>query len=123
MCSSTSGRRRFTGCAQKTWLTSGNLVGTSDFCRVDTSQLAPGTQCSTWAAAVTLLGPQAVTGIQLVVDGGWVFSDKEQEVLVRNVVINGKMFIGPRQPPDQDPAKLCAAQRTSLGKAVPAAGR
>jgi hypothetical protein len=108
----------FTGCVQNTWLSSGNLVGTSDSCRVDTSQLAPGTQCSTWAAAVTLLGPQAVTGIQLVVDGGWFFSDKEQEVLVRNVVINGKTFVGPQQPPEQNPAKLCAAQRTLLGKAA-----
>ena len=107
----------FTGCAQNTWLSSGNLA-TGDACRVDTSQLAPGTQCSTWAAAVALLGSQAVTGIQLVVDSGWFFSDKEQEVLVRNVVINGKTFIGPEQPVDQNPAKLCATQRTSLGKAA-----
>ena len=108
----------FTGCAQNVWLSSGNLVGTSDACRVDTSQLAPGTQCSTWAAAVVLLGSQAVTGIQLVVDSGWFFSDKEQEVLVRSVVINGRTFVGPQQPAEQNPARLCAAQRTSLGKAA-----
>ena len=29
----------FTGCAQNTWLSTGNLVGTSDACRVDTSQV------------------------------------------------------------------------------------
>jgi hypothetical protein len=108
----------FTGCAQDTWLTSGNLVGTSDACRVDTSQLAPGTQCSTWAAAVALLGSQSVTGIQLVVDGGWLFSDKEQEALVRNVAINGKTFIAPQQPADQNPSRLCAAQRALFGKAA-----
>ena len=105
----------FTGCAQNTWLSSGNLVGTGDACRVDTSQLAPGTQCSTWTAALALLGPQTVTGIQLVVDSGWFVPDKEQEAQVRNVNINGKTLVTPRQPADQNPARLCAAQRTSLG--------
>lgn len=109
----------FTGCAQGTWLASGNLVGTSDACRVDTSQLAPGTQCSTWAAAVALLGPQAVTGIQLVVDGGSFFSDREQEALARNVTINGKTFITAQQPSaEQNPAKLCVVQRASFGRAA-----
>jgi hypothetical protein len=106
----------FTGCTPNTWVSSGNLVGTSDACRVDTSQLAPGTQCTTWAAAVALLGSQAVTGIQLVVDSGWFFtSDKEQTVLVRNVTLNGKTFITPQEPGKQNPAKLCKAQRDSLG--------
>ena len=108
----------FTGCASNTWLQSGNLVGASDACRVDTSQLAPGTQCSTWAAAVALLGAQAVTGIQLVVDSGWFFTDKEQEVLVRNVTINGTTYITPQGPAAPNPARLCAAQRTSLGAAA-----
>jgi hypothetical protein len=105
----------FTGCTPNTWLSSGNLVGTSDPCRVDTSQLAPGTQCSTWAAAVALLGSQSVTGIQLVVDSGWFFTDKEQTVLVRNVTINGKTYITPQVVTRQNPAKLCKAQRDSLG--------
>ena len=108
----------FTGCAQNTWFSSGNLVGTSDQCRVDTSQLAPGTQCSTWAAALALLGSQAVTGIQLVVDSGWFFADKEQEVLVRNVTINGKTYITPQEPSQPNPARLCAAQRGSVGPAA-----
>ena len=105
----------FTGCAPNTWLSSGNLVGTSDQCRVDTSQLSPGTQCTTWAAALALLGTHTVTGIQLTVDGGWFFADKEQTVLVRNVTINGTTFITPQVPTKQNPAKLCAAQRASLG--------
>lgn len=111
----------FTGCAPNTWLSSGNLVGTSDPCRVDTSQHAPGTQCSTWAAAVALLGSQPVQGIRLVVDSGWFFvpprtqTDREQTVLVRNVTINGRTFITPQQPSKDNPAKLCAAQRASLG--------
>jgi hypothetical protein len=106
----------FTGCAANTWHQSGNLVGTLDPCRVDTSQLAPGTQCSTWAAAVALLGSQPVTGIQLVVDSGWFFAaEKEQTVLVRNVTINNRTYITPQTAPSQpNPAKLCAAQRASL---------
>jgi len=111
----------FTGCSPNTWLSSGNLVGTSDACRVDTSQYAGGTQCSTWAAAVTLLGSKTVTGIQLRVDSGWFFvppraqTDEEQTILVRNVTINGKTVITPQQPSRQNPAKLCAAQRASFG--------
>jgi hypothetical protein len=108
----------FTGCTPNTWTSSGNLVGTSDACRVDTSQLAPGTQCTTWAAAVALLGSQAVTGIQLVVDSGWFFADKEQTVLVRNVTLNGKTYITPQTPSSQNPAKLCKAQRDSLGESA-----
>ena len=108
----------FTGCTPNTWTSSGNLVGTSDACRVDTSQLAPGTQCTTWAAAVTLLGSQTVTGIQLVVDSGWFFTDKEQTVLVRNVTLNGKTYITPQTPSKQNPAKLCKAQRDSLGESA-----
>lgn len=107
----------FTGCTLNTWLSSGNLVGTSDACRVDTSQHAPGTQCSTWAAAVALLGSQTVTGISLAVDSGWALADKEQTVLVRHVVVNGKTYITEQQggSSKDNPAKLCAAQRTSLG--------
>lgn len=109
----------FTGCAPNAWTSSGNLVGTSDACRVDTSQLAPGTQCSTWAAAVALLGPQAVTGLQLVVDGGWFFAtDKEQEALVRTVVLNGTTYITPQGTAGPSPARLCAEQRASLARAA-----
>jgi hypothetical protein len=105
----------FTGCTLNAWLASGNLVGTSDPCRVDTSQHAPGTQCTTWAAAVALLGSQPVQSIRLVVDSGWFFADKEQTVLVRNVTLNGRTFITPQQPAKDNPAKLCAAMRASLG--------
>jgi len=105
----------FTGCAQDTWLQSGNLAGAIDPCRVDTSQYVTGTQCSTWAAAVALLGSQAVTGIELTVDGGSFFAEKEQEVLVRNVTINNRTYITPQElSPRANPAKLCAAQRASL---------
>ena len=105
----------FTGCTKNSWQSSGNLVGTSDQCRVDTSQLISGTQCTTWAAALAALGSHTVTGIQLTVDSGRFFTDKEQTVLVRNVTINGKTFFTPQQPSKANPAKLCAAQRALLG--------
>jgi hypothetical protein len=116
----------FTGCAKDTWLSTGNLVGTADACRVDTSQFAGGTQCSTWAAAVTLLGSQAVEGVSLVVDASWTgstnpaFTDKEQTVLVRNVTLNDKTFFVPKGPgagkPKLNPTTACKAQLAALGR-------
>jgi hypothetical protein len=79
----------FTGCTPNTFVDSGNLVGNNDPCRWDTSQLVPGTQCNTYAGALALLGSRTVTGIQLVVDSGWFFADKEQTVLVCDIRING----------------------------------
>lgn len=118
----------FTGCAKDTWLSSGNLVGTADACRVDTSQFAGGTQCSTWAAAVTLLGSQAVEGVSLVVDASWAgstnpaFTDKEQTVLVRNVTLNDKTFFVPKPAgggggaKKPNPTTACKAQLAALGR-------
>jgi hypothetical protein len=109
----------FNTCSANTWLSSGNLVGTSDQCRVDTSQLISGTQCTTWAAAVAALGSQPITAIRLVVDGGWSQADKEQTVLVRNVHIGDKTFLTPGTPgATLNPAKLCKAERTRLGGAA-----
>ncbi len=118
----------FSGCAQNTWLSTGNLVGTTDACRVDTSQISPGTQCSTWAAAVALVGTQAVQSISLVVDASWTgstnpaFADKEQTVLIRNAKLNDKTHLVPETAPPTtgktNPAKLCKAQRTAMGTAA-----
>ena len=112
----------FSGCAQNTWSSTGNLVGTVDACRVDTSQIAPGTQCSTWAAAVALVGSQAVQSVSLVVDASWTgssspaFADKEQTVLVRNVKLNDKTFLVPKTKGAKvNPAKLCKAQLAAMG--------
>jgi hypothetical protein len=79
----------FTGCTPNTLVDSGNLIGNNDACRYDTSQISPGTQCNTYAGTLALVGSQAVTGIQLVVDGGWFFTtDKEQTVNVCDIRIN-----------------------------------
>jgi hypothetical protein len=102
----------FTGCAQNTWLGSGNLVGNDDACRWDTSQLAAGTQCNTYSGALALLSGKTITGIQLVVDSGWAFEDREQTVIVRNVRINGLRLFGPLNP-----ARACRAQQAAMGAA------
>jgi hypothetical protein len=75
----------FTGCTPNTLVDSGNLIGNNDACRFDTSQISPGTQCSTYAQARALVGSLPVTGIQLVVDSGFFFADKEQTVLVCDI--------------------------------------
>ena len=109
----------FNTCQPNTWISTGNLVGTSDACRVDTSQLIPGTQCTTWAAAVAALGSQPITAIRLVVDGGWSQADKEQTVLVRNVTVNNRKFITAKQPGTKvNAAQLCKAERARMGTAA-----
>lgn len=81
----------FTGCAPG-WQTSGNLIGNNEPCRYDTSQLAAGTQCNTYAGTLAAFGGLTITGIQLVVDSGWnvvaSVGDGEQTILVDNVMIN-----------------------------------
>ena len=115
-----------TGCVQNTWLSTGNLTqAQASECRVDTSQFVGGTQCSSWAAAVTLLGSQPVEGVNLVVDASWTgstsaaFADKEQTVLVRNVMLNDKTFLvpGAPKPPKLNPTTACKAQLATLGRA------
>ena len=109
----------FTGCSQNMWIASGNLIGSSDG-RFDTSQIQPGSQVSTYAQALALVGNYTVTGISLVVDSGWAFGDKEQTVRVRNVRINSSTFIGPEPPKPPKPeaknaAQACKALRAELG--------
>jgi hypothetical protein len=111
----------FTGCLPpNTWLSTGNVVGTFDQCRVDTAQLSPGTQCSTWAAAVALKGTTPINYIRVVVDGGWKLADGEQTVMVRNVKLNGTTFLTPSTPPTPkvNPTTACKAQQTALGRAA-----
>ena len=107
----------FTGCTQNTFVSTGNLVGTADQLRVDTSQIPGGSVNSTWAQAVALIGTQAITSISLVVDGSFKFADKEQTVLVRNVKLNDKTFLVPvtTTPAKVNPTTACKAQKAALG--------
>jgi hypothetical protein len=109
----------FTGCSQNMWIASGNLIGSTDG-RFDTSQVQPGTQVSTYAQALALVGSYQVTGLSIVVDSGWAFDDKEQTVNVRNVKVNGHTFFEPQVTPPSpaaglNPAKACAKLRTDMG--------
>jgi hypothetical protein len=102
----------FTGCTANTWLATGNLVGNNEACRWDTSQVAPGTQCTTYDAARTLLASRVVSSVRLVVDSGWRFADGEQTVLVRNVVVDG-VTAGPT---GMNAAQTCRELRESMGE-------
>ena len=108
----------FTGCSTNVWIASGNLIGATDG-RFDTSQVQTGTQISTYAQALALVGSYQVTGISLVVDSGWAFDDKEQTVKVRNVRVNGSTFYtGETTPPTTgglNPAQACRKVRTEMG--------
>ena len=109
----------FTGCSTNVWIASGNLIGATDG-RYDTSQVQAGTQISTYAQALALVGSYPVTGISLVVDSGWAFDDKEQTVKVRNVRVNGSTFYtGETTPPPTtgglNPAQACRKLRTEMG--------
>jgi hypothetical protein len=107
------------GCTANTWLSTGNLVGVSDACHVDTSQISPGTQCTaTWASAVTLMGSQPILSISLVVDSGWSQADLEQTVQFRNVKINSDTFLTPEapKPPKVNPTTACKAELALVGR-------
>jgi hypothetical protein len=109
----------FTGCSPNAWIASGNLVGSTDG-RFDTSQIQAGTQLSTYAQALALVGTYPVTGISLVVDSGWAFADKEQTVQARNVKINASTFYepssGPKPPTSgMSPAQACKKLRADMG--------
>jgi hypothetical protein len=111
----------FTGCSPNVWIASGNLVGSGDG-RFDTSQVQAGTQVSTYAQALALVGGFQVTGISLVVDSGWAFADKEQSVMVRNVMVNDATFFtpgvtnpGPGDNGGKSPAQACRQLRAELG--------
>ena len=119
----------FTGCSTNVWIASGNLIGATDG-RYDTSQVQAGTQISTYAQALALVGSYQVTGISLVVDSGWAFDDKEQTVKVRNVRVNGSTFYtGETTPPPTtgglNPAQACRKLRTEmvLTRSAPPTGR
>lgn len=108
------------GCAVNTWLSTGNLIGSTTNGQYDTAQIQPGgTQVSTYAQALALVGTYPVTGISLVVDSGWAFTDKEQTVLVRNVRVNAAPFYtGETTPPTNgglNPAQACKKLRTDMG--------
>ena len=108
----------FTGCTKNTWLSTGNLVGTTEAGRVDTSQVG-GSVNSTWAPALALVGSQPITrSASSSTAAGRTFADKEQTVLVRNVKLNNETFLVPAtpKPPKVNPTTACKAQLATLGR-------
>jgi hypothetical protein len=79
----------YTGCAKNTSVSSGNLLNGER--KVDTSQLQGGTFYDTWEHAVDMWGTSTVTGVDLVVDGGWSMGGT-QRVNVSRVDINGETY-------------------------------
>jgi hypothetical protein len=111
----------FTGCDKNTWSSTGNLVGTSDKLRVDTSQIPGGSVDSNWASALALIGNEPILSISLIVDSSWspAFADKEQTVLARNVKLNDKTFLVPEAPPTPakvNPTTACKAELALVGR-------
>jgi len=107
----------FTGCQLNEWQSSGNLIGNNDTGRYDTSQVQAGTQSNTYAGALSLIGSQQVTKIDLVVDAGWFFNPKVQTVLVRNVRINGQTFFEPTKGNGEARAEReCRSELKELGR-------
>jgi hypothetical protein len=105
----------FNSCQLNTWQSSGNLIGNDDTGRYDTSQVQAGTQSNTYAGALSLVGSQQVTEIDLVVDAGWAFTPRVQTVLVRDVRINGETF-PITSGRAASPAQLCKTELKSLGR-------
>ena len=81
----------FTGCTPNVWQTTENFIGSSDKV-FDTSQFVGGSQYSTYASALALLGSHTVTGIQLVVDGGWAVAGNTQTILIDNTTVGGNTY-------------------------------
>lgn len=72
------------------WQNTGNLLSSPD-ARFDLSQCG-GAFYSTYAQMIALVGDDTITGISLVVDGGWSQNDGEQTILVDNVSVNGNTY-------------------------------
>ena len=72
------------------WQSTGNLLSSPDM-RFDLSQCG-GAFYSTYAQMVALVGDDTITGISLVVDGGWSQGDGEQTILVDNVSVDGNTY-------------------------------
>src|SRR5713101_3764517 len=85
-----------TGCPTDLEMNSGNLAQPGAPGDVpgtwDSSQIAPGTQVSTYSAtlALAVAGGWTITGIQLVVDAGWAFPPNGQAVIVDRVSVSNQ---------------------------------
>ena len=80
----------YTACPPNVWLNTGDLLeGVNP---IDTSQLPAGTFYDPYLAALAKYGSYVVTGVQVVVDGGWTAVDGEQTAFVDNTNIDGTVY-------------------------------
>jgi hypothetical protein len=108
----------FTGCAEDTWTSTGNVIGNNDAGRYE---IRPGTPFTTYAQVLAAVGSQPVTSITVAVDGGWSQSAKKQVAQLRNVNINGQVSLVPETGAGGgkvNAAQLCKAERTRMGSAA-----
>lgn len=109
----------FTGCTLNAWQNSGNLIGQTEGCRWHvTSPPALADPCMT-LAEIEALGARTITEVLVVVDSGWFFTDQEQTILIRNVLINRTIAVSTLT--GLNPSKACKAQRDLMGPAAFAA--
>lgn len=81
----------YTLCPPSVWQTSGDLLEGSN--QIDTSQLDGGNFYDPYTAALERYGSYTVTGVQVVADGGWFFTDDlEQTVFIDNTNVNGVIY-------------------------------
>jgi hypothetical protein len=72
------------------WQSTGELIGSTDT-RFDLTQFG-GPFYGTYQDMINLLGDDTITGISLVVDGGWSQGDGEQTILVDNTSVDGTVY-------------------------------
>lgn len=77
-------------CSANTATSSGNLL--SDSVTLDTSQLSGGSFYDTWTHALATYGGMTVTGVQLVVDGGWSQAGGMQSVEITGATLGGGSY-------------------------------
>lgn len=99
-------------CAPNTWLSTGNLIGSTDL-RFDLTKFG-GPFYGTYAQALALVGGLALEEVRFVVDGGNPSGDKEQTVLVKQIVVNSTTFSWQQQT-GMNPAQTCRDLRNSMG--------
>src|SRR4029453_7974898 len=108
----------FTGCAEDTWTSTGNVIGNNDAGRYE---IRPGTPFTTYAQVLAAVGSQPVTSITVAVDGGWEEAAEKQVAHLRNVNINGQVSLVPETGAGGgkvNAAQLCRAERTRMGSAA-----
>jgi hypothetical protein len=93
----------YTGCPPFVWSNTGNLLTPASL--VDTSQLPGGNFYDTYAHAQTILGNYKVLGVDVVLDGSWMFPLTGQIINIDNTLINSTLYTYESTPTSKDQCK------------------